>query len=461
MNKGVRPVLFFLFLMAFKPAACFIHESVRIRALGSEFTGLIPDAYTDVFRNPAYLANWDKAAFMVEVQNSRNQTLLSSLAIPTKFANLAISYQVNGHPTGFSPSDGRQFNGQRVTSDVFPLLKYSSAREFQIIKAIVSKPIGSLNIGLDIQYLRDWLFEGLTDDSINQAASPDFFGVYYNQLPTAFQIRGGGYYKFKPSWELDVTLRFQRDRPRLEASLSGYKDITYSDSLIFARFRTGGIARSKSLGHMDELETSTFLKFSLNKSLQGAITFSVERTKGMIPFKTTNSDSSNYYYGGNFTGVTDSSIQHFHWVYKTGFSLTKTLQQKVNFSSGIILRVTRTREFINTRIDSSIRIWQNGNLIRNIQKLMTMSGEKGLTFTELSVPFGVELPLKNNFYLRAGIKNFLIVDNPDETDHHGDLTINYSFGFGTNFQEHLFVDTFVEEDLGNLKNWQIALRYVF
>jgi len=458
----VKRVFFFGFFFLLSTTSYgFIHESVRIRSLGSDFAGLIEDPYTDVFRNPAYLAKWDRPVFMTEVQDAQNGVFLANLAVPIKTFRWSIGYQAHGHITGLSPASGRQFAGQRVTSDIFPSLKFSSAREFQIIKTILAQQMDRLTLGADIQYIRDWVFEGLTDDSINRAASRDFYDVYYNQLPTAFQIRTGAIYIFEPNKTLDLSFRYQRDRPRLEAFLSGYGDVTYSDSVIYQRFRTVQVIRARSMGHMDEYVAEASLKYPLGENAYGGVLFSAERTKGLIPIRTTGNDSATSYYSGNFSGTTDSSIQHFHWRYKMGISVTKNLQNKGTVSSGIVLRVTRTREFVNTRVDSTVRIWQNNNVIRNQQKQFSFAGEKGLTFTELSVPVGAELSLKTNLNLRFGVRPFLFVNNPDETGHYADLSTTYTLGLGTSLHQHFFVDAVVERDLGNLQNWQIALRYVF
>ncbi|KPL03774.1 MAG: hypothetical protein AMJ90_03160 [candidate division Zixibacteria bacterium SM23_73_2] len=49
------PLVLFLFFAAAETFA-YLHPSLRIRALGDEFTGIIDDSYTDVYRNPAYLS---------------------------------------------------------------------------------------------------------------------------------------------------------------------------------------------------------------------------------------------------------------------------------------------------------------------------------------------------------------------------------------------------------------------
>ncbi len=57
-----RLSVFFLVVLFVSKGWGFIHESVRIKALGNELNGLIPDPYTDVSRNPAFLAGWGEGA---------------------------------------------------------------------------------------------------------------------------------------------------------------------------------------------------------------------------------------------------------------------------------------------------------------------------------------------------------------------------------------------------------------
>lgn len=462
MQGFVRRALLFGFMFLFSaPGYGFIHESVRIRSLGTDFTSLIEDPYTDAFRNPAYLAKWDKAAFMTEVYDAQNGVFLGNLFVPLKSFRMSVAYQAHGHITGLSPADGRQFAGQRVTSDIYPELQYSSAREFQVIKAVLAKQVSRFNLGADIQYLKDWVFVGLTDDSINRVASRDFYDLFYTQLPTAFQIRTGAIYALESDKLFDVTFRYQRDRPRLEAARSGYDDVVYIDSVTYQPFRTIQLKNARSTGHLDEYKAEAALKYSLGENAFGGLLFSAERAKGLMPVRTSSYDTATSYYSGYFTGTTDSSITHFHWRYKLGVSATKDFKNKGLVSGGIVLAVTRTKEFVNTTIDSTVRIWQNYNLIRNRQKRLSSTGKKGLTFTEIALPMGAELSLTSNLQARFGIRPFVFVNNPDGRGHFADLSTTYTLGFGANLIQHFFIDTVVSSDVGDLQNWQIALRYVF
>ncbi|MGE5692694.1 MAG: hypothetical protein ACM3YF_02830 [Candidatus Zixiibacteriota bacterium] len=461
----IRRVLLFGFVLLFSATSYgFIHESVRIRSLGTDFAGLIEDPYTNVFRNPAYLAKWEKGALTAEVLDAEKSVFAANLAFPSKFINLGISYKAFGHPDEFTSADGRNFSGQRVASDLYGIPDgLSGLKKFQTVKGIGAKSVGPVDVGMDIQYLRDWT-----------AGGSGFSAPSYNQLPTALQVRAGGVFSPLSKWNVDVTLRYQRNRPRLEAGsrisynawesdTSNYNNPNYP----YVFFGNNPLALYNASTRMNEWGIFMSSRVSFPRDLQFGIVISAERIKGDLPVIMGVSDDVYELYGPDIyrrtvSALTDSLIQHFSWKYRTGFSFSKSLRNRGLSCGGAVITVIRTREFYLVTYDSSVSFQKNGNTLRSKTGLASRSGEMNKRyFTELAIPTAVELKPRENIGVRVGIRPMLIIDNPDFGGHSADLNTFYSLGFGMTFEEHIQIETFSEEDLGNLQNWQIALRYVF
>ena len=60
----------------------YLEPSFRVKALGGDFVGLIPDLYSDIFRNPAYLAKLDQPTLGLEYRIEGGRRYLLNAAEP-------------------------------------------------------------------------------------------------------------------------------------------------------------------------------------------------------------------------------------------------------------------------------------------------------------------------------------------------------------------------------------------
>jgi hypothetical protein len=460
LHRISRAAIFILAVFLGPAAWGFIHESVRIKALGSEFNGLIPDPYTDVSRNPAFLAGWGKGALTAEVLDAEKSIYGGNLAVSLKYLKFGISYKVHGNLSGFTPDDGRDFSGQRVASDLDGIPNgIAGLKKFQIVRIIGAKDIGKTSIGIDAQYLRDWT-----------AAGSHFSTPSYNQLPTAFQIRTGFVFPIRPNWSTDMVLRYQRNRPRLEAGSRisyGATELDSSNSASpFISFGGRPTATWNASGRMNEWGFFLSSRFTPEEGVRASVVLSAERNKGDIPIIMGASDIDesiqNVVYRRSFSVLNTNLIQHYQWRYRSGFALSKSFPSGTSAFGGAVITVIRTREFYRFQTDSSVTFQKNSTVLQSRTNSAVETGEQNKSyFTEISIPTAFEIKPKQNVQLRLGLKPFLVIDNPDIDGHTADLNTFYTLGFGVELEKHIVVDAFAQKDLGNLQNWQIALRYLF
>ena len=84
MKKAILVIVFWVGLSSCGLAH--LEPSFRLKALGGDFVGLIPDLYSDIFRNPAYLARLERPTLGLEYRIEGGRRYLLNAAEP--FHNL-------------------------------------------------------------------------------------------------------------------------------------------------------------------------------------------------------------------------------------------------------------------------------------------------------------------------------------------------------------------------------------
>ncbi len=272
-----------LIFLLFSTSWAYLEPSFRIKALGEDFAGIIVDEYTDIFRNPAYLALVQNYKILGEYRTDKGGSRLffGGVLPKLRFGKIALLGR------GWYQESGRTFNRNSILgfSDTTLIQRIDQVRA-EINKStltnfgfIYSIPVvQNFNLGLNFLYLEDRLkseFSEFVTQILSDAASGYLIQKFTDQrkgqsVRTNNQfLQAGTGLNFSKSQNLnlDLMLAFQHFDLENDTKSESFNQNDYYDSLGNIYWSYNGKLVREISGPNDQEGNRFGLAFRLSKKL--------------------------------------------------------------------------------------------------------------------------------------------------------------------------------------------------
>lgn len=215
-------------------AQAFLEPSFRLKALGEDFVGLVPDQYSDIFRNPAYLGQVEGWKILGEYRRDRSLHYNFGLATPStqlgKFGLVVKEWR--GENSNSQEQKYKYIDYYYIPSYLVLTNNYSQREDI------------TKNRGLDFLYscplISDWKL-GLS--------------VFYDELKSEFEA---GFINLSTTVDFDTFLVLaEREAISLSSLLSSNKSTTVSIGIVKAGEQNSSLDFKLAYRHFNS-ELGTF-----------------------------------------------------------------------------------------------------------------------------------------------------------------------------------------------------------
>lgn len=394
-------------------AGAYLNPSLRIRALGTDFIGLVPDERTDIFRNPAYLAMLSRGNVSGEFANQVDFWLSGVLPL-SRYGVLAYSQTWKVNETS-------------RPNDIFPGRQYDVNLRGQYGLRVAER----IHLGVDYTYL--W------NKTRSSESNPD--AVRYRPISQTA--------RFGFSWKVDkgfsVTALVKGEWAKQREKILWFHSPTDIDDR-----KRQGIYRGFGFENGGELRLKTGWVFRLlfggNYSEGDSATSVVQQAT-----RTYLSDSLDIY-------VFRSRVNGTHIVRSglVGVGMQKEVTASTRVLAGVRFQVMAQRlDFHYTFFDSVSR-FRNDTLI-----FQNGSESKRQFFSKpwsdlLTVPLALETNLSPNVEARFGT---VWIHGFDRSQAALTTSLQYTLGLGFHFGD-LSIDALASNSLtASLQQWRVSFEY--
>ncbi len=478
-----------VFYLVFLSSTCafgYLGKSIRIMALGDHLAGIVADENTDIYRNPAYLSlvndtrifgqyNLYGHTELTIAQGFTNKgTGLLGLALPTTdYGNLALVCELK-------PSTSKDRSSHESRTDELDSYTTSSLYESKFdkksiedIKAIYSVALSpTVRIGADFTYLKNYGRHNSESESISirrsqssdEVASDvrDRYTSRSDDSPDAQRASLGVVLMRGRKTTLDLT--FYYESLRSTQTSSGERDYQSKyleeDTLIWADVSSsvsGGPIKNRAMG----LDAN--LKYGLPHNASLVFLAGLRYGKSESSWARTVIDTSHYYSNNAYraSGVNESRLYDDRILSVTaGAGVEKDFSPSIKV--GTACRGYWDREKLDRhQVYHYFRVSVADDSVTSASDSFTESRvKKTANSYELAFPIGTEISLHKMVKVRLG-GAFVIARNETETGSSTSSSDHYYQGVGFSYDDRIFLDAYMEDEVDRLENWMVKVEYRF
>jgi hypothetical protein len=464
----------------------YLGESIRIMSMGHYLAGVVKDQDTDIYRNPAYLSFVDKVRVFgqynvydhTELQiapafTNKGSGLLG-LALPTtSYGNLAFVCELKP-----STSKNGSSNESRTDEIDFYTTRSSYESEFdkksiEDFKAIYSVTLSpTVRVGADFTYLKNYGRHNSESESIATRRSQSSDEVAYDvrdrytsrsdDSPDAQRASLGVVLMRGRKPTLDLT--FYYESLRFTQTSSGERDYQSKyleeNTLIWADVSSsvsGGPIKNRAMG----LDAN--LKYGLPHEASLVFLAGVRYEKNESSWARTVMDTSHYYSDNAYSAAEVSESRLYD---DKTLSASAGIGVEKDFSSsikvGTACRGYWSREKLDRhRVYHYLRVEVADDSVTSSGASLTESRvKKTANSYELAFPIGAEIVLHKMVKVRLG-GAFVIARDETETGSSTSSSDRHYQGVGFSYDDRIFLDAYIEDEVDRLGNWMVKVEYRF
>jgi len=474
-------VLFFLFVST-EGTFGYLGKSIRIMGFGDELAGVIQDEYTDIYRNPAYLSfvervrvfgqyNLNRRTELKIAEHFTNQkTGLMGIVLPLAgYGNLALMGELKPSVTeDNSTTANRSEYYNYHTIDSLKRFSKETIRNLKLIYSLKLSP--SLRIGIDFVYLKNY-HEGDSNKTITTQRYSDFGDLNsyerddslntYDNSPDA--QRGSFGLVLSPSQKtsIDFTLYYENLSYTSQTSSKRESETTW--------FRSDTSFRENFSWHTGEapiknraVGLDVNFKYHFPQKTNLAILLGGRYQKNEASFSEQNKDST--YYSWHWVEMTNGET--FGQTNDKLYNFVMGIGAEKDFSPSIKIGVALKGYWDRQKLDrfewqKSVNISvKDDSVINKSTSFWENRVKKTTNSYKLIFPIGLEAVLHKMIKARLG-GGYIIKREETETGYSTSSEDYYSQGFSLSYDERIFLDVYVKDELTPIGNWMARVEYRF
>jgi hypothetical protein len=486
MKKILCLVLFFCFLFLSSTSALgYIGKSIRIMGMGDHLAGIVKDQDTDIYRNPAYLSFVEEARIFgqynlydhTELRIAQNFTnkkagLLGFVLHTSSYGNLALVGKLKPSTTEKKSSSA----DQEQSTDYYVVgsssSNYFDKKTIQGLKAVYAfTPSSTIRLGADFTYLKNYdRRESETEWTYSQRAIDSDELRYYREYelirnsddsPDAQRASLGAVITAWPEATLDLTLYYENLSYTRTASSTGesYKEDLRTDTTTTVYLfwdDASGATENRAIG----LDANLKYRFPQKTCL--ALLLGVRYGESESSWSQVGRDTS--YSSHNVDRLSTANASDV--AEGSAFSVSIGVGVEKDFSRaikvGAACRGHWDEETLDERNFTSLsNVWTDADSVIYRSRTSKESVlDKTANSYELIFPVGAEITLHKTITARFG-GAFGVRRDETESGYSTSSYDQYYQGIRLSYDERIFMDAYIEEEIDRLGNWMVKLEYRF
>lgn len=477
--------VFYLVFLSSTYAFGYLGKSIRIMALGDHLAGIVADENTDIYRNPAYLSFVDDTRIFgqynlyghTELKIAPNltneRTGLLGLAVPLSPKDkLAIIGEIKPSTSEDQSSSTKQSDYTSRYNVYSSSGEVSTKKTIENFKVAYSRQLSEVvRVGADFTYLKnynrqdsrtatastDWeQFGGqqITSDSSesirNSEDSPDAQRFSFGAVLSRWQGTTIDFTLYHENLTYAQTVLYLKDREmvRYYPGSTETHDSYRTDSRAPTRNRTAGLDVNLRRDLPHDAALSLLMGVSYGK-------FEYSFSQYGIDTMYSNSHYSRY------TTSNDSRSQDDRTLYAdVGVGVEKDFSSFIKVAAACRTHWRRDRLDHQEQKHSSSVYFEDDSVTSSSDIFESKSVNKTANSYEIAFPFGAEIAFKEMIRVRFGAA-FVITREEGETGHSTSSQDQYYQGVGLSYDDRIFLDAYIKNEMERLQNWMVKMEYRF
>lgn len=479
--------VFVLVLLHSTQSFAFLGNSLRIRALGDELSGIVTDEYTDIYRNPAYLYSIKNLRVFgqsntygyteLEIATFMNNegAILGGIVIPlSRYGTWALvgELEPSSDEVSWPLLESREdyLGHYAITTRSSGESRDNTIRNFKTVYSLQVNP--NFIVGVDFTYLKNYNYVdsnstqlisdfSLPGDSLRYTTTYSSTGIF-SSSPDAQRFTLGAIFFPRARWSLDLSLYYEhlgytfRDYTVLE----GISTFLYPDTVINAHVHDFNMPiRGKAYG----LEYNLRFRYSTDMVFRQLFEMRYQKKTNLGSELSTelgyNSSVSWLWFSEDKSSFSDNNE------YKSlSFLLGSGLEKDFSPSVKIGLGAKGYWEKIDTRRSESQSTQHrevfNDSTIAFSTDSSKSDDQRTSSIFRLALPIGLEAKLLP--ILKVRISGTWEYEYDSSMEGHVSYSSSYyGLGLGFSLEGRICLDAYVQDPIQELKSWMVNVGYNF
>ncbi len=463
----------------------YIGKSIRIMGMGDHLAGIVKDQDTDIYRNPAYLS-FLEGARMFGQDNLIDHT---ELRIAEGFTNkgtgllglvLPLSTQGNLALVGeLKPSTNRYHQRSASRSDYPTWYSISSScgKEFskttiRNFKAVYSRQISDvIRLGADFVYLKN--YNRRDSENLTITTEYDSFSDEVTSRWTIEQSRNsddspdaqrGSLGLVLTSWPkttIDFTLYYENlSYTNTTSLLRGWEEKGYNIETTESRHYDWRTSTTPVDNGAFGLDVNAKHDLPQNTGLALLLGLRYEKNEFSLSDRTADSAFSDPYYSSQANSEIASQQDDRAFCLDLGAGVEKDFSRSIKLAAACKGYWERARLDHRLQKQSSRTSFVDDSLTSISSSFEEMQVKKTANSYEIAFPIGAEIVLHRMIKVRFG-GVYVVRRNENESGYSTSSYDQYYQGIGLSYDERIFMDAYIEDEIDRLGNWMVKVEYRF
>ena len=456
-----------------------IVPSLRLSALGSDFTLLIEDPLTDVQFNPAKLGNLKGVSIYFKPEwtsymggGKVNAAILYPKALRNVCLGLLSSYSYAKYHTiyvenyGYAYSDTMLYFKSYPSANIFVALPLIKKGGFFGLKGTIKKPNWESTMGYRRMHFDTTYYN--SDTSFHQDISHSF--RQSADKTSLWSIRSGLYLPFENS-AIGFIFAITHSEPVISKCDSSFRDYSHTNISHYDSIRT--MDYYQNIDENSETYNENYdiwqyhLGFDWIKDIDhGRIRFFCQGELGIGEFSRqeilkhwdfsehrfeyTSPDTSYSTVDTTIYEDTDEDISVIGDIIRDGEEIGIGFEKLIHSNTNLLigLKICRTRNEIKETIPDTVRTIET-----DYRAIMPLGAEFFVT-RKICIRGGISVSYTNHSAEEINTENAKVTDSY--------LEVHHSFGLGVNLTPHFHFDLYNHGyDMASIANWKLEVIYQF